>query len=458
MRRYLVFTAAGLAMLLGATNATALSVAFPVIVKDFDTSLVVSGWVFTAYQLTIVAVMPLAGRLAETIGRGRAYMMFLALFAAGSIACAFAPNIYVLIGARVLQAAGNAGFLPCATDIVSNEFPNARQRAVGLFSSIIPLGEIVGPNVGAWLISAYNWQAVFFFSSSLAALVLLCSWALLRGYRSPPRNQKTLFDFAGAGLFVAGLLCFMMGLTLIGSARTPAAWLLVAFAFTLSAGVFYLFVRQEKRSPAPVIDFQLLRGRSFVAANIYNMQYGMCAFGVLTLVPLYASSVYGISLSEIGLIITPRYIGMLVFSAIVSFYMLRWGYRKPIIIGSVLISCGLFILAWEPPALVIGAMVLSPAVFIGISQFLCGCGSGTAAPTSNNACIDLMPDRIATSTGIRGMFRTTGAAIGISITTLIVQEVGDAPRAFTIAFAIWGIIMALSILPALLLPARPQKC
>ena len=113
MRRYVVFVVVSLALLLASISNSSASVAFPVIMSDLDTTLVLAGWILTAYQLVQTMVMPLAGKLSEIIDRRTAFIIYIALFSTGSILCSLAPNVYLLIGARVLQALGGGGIMPC---------------------------------------------------------------------------------------------------------------------------------------------------------------------------------------------------------------------------------------------------------------------------------------------------------------------------------------------------------
>src|SRR5207248_8212924 len=139
-------------LLMFSIDSTVVSVALPRMQVDLSTSLVWLGWTLTAYQLTQTAVMPVAGKLSESFGRMRVFLVCIFLFTLGSLLCGLAPNIYVLIACRVLQALGGGGFFPAATGIVAQQFPKTRSRMIGLFASIFPIGAILGPNLGGFII------------------------------------------------------------------------------------------------------------------------------------------------------------------------------------------------------------------------------------------------------------------------------------------------------------------
>src|SRR5947208_6842498 len=118
-RRWVFFGLAALSILMSSIDGTIVAVALPTLIKDLNASLVWAGWTLTAYALTQTVMMPLVGKLAEQFGQMRVFLVCVFVFTLGSLLCGLAPNIYVLIGCRVLQALGGGGFLPSCTGIVA---------------------------------------------------------------------------------------------------------------------------------------------------------------------------------------------------------------------------------------------------------------------------------------------------------------------------------------------------
>ncbi len=206
MRRYLVFSVVSLALLLSSISNSSASVAFPVIMSDLNTSLIMAGWILPAYQLVQTIVMPVAGKISEVLGRRATFIAYTLLFSAGSILCALSPNIYLLIGARVIQAIGGGGFMPCAAGIVSDEFPEARQRFIGLFSSIFPIGTIIGPNVGEWMVETFGWRSIFWFNVPLGIVVRRVAFPPLV---EPPERRRGLVGLWNGNHEIALLFEFL---------------------------------------------------------------------------------------------------------------------------------------------------------------------------------------------------------------------------------------------------------
>ncbi len=452
MSRYFVFATVILSLLLYSISMTAPAVAFPLITSSFDSSLVLAGWVLSIYQLAATAAMPLAGKAGDMLGGKLAFMISLILFTAGSLFCAIAPNIYLLILFRFIQAIGGGSFLPLAAGIVADEFPKARQQAIGLFSSILPLGSIIAPNLGGWMAESFGWRSVFWLNVPLGAIVLAASAWLLRA----TRKEGGHMDLAGAGFFTGSLFAFMAGLSEMGDRENQWSWILSGLLLAAGIVLIIAFLRHERQVKDPIIDLEVFTERPFIAANIYNFVLGTCIFGAMSFIPLYGVSLYGMSTLGSGFVLTPRSVGMMATSTVTSIFLVRWGYRRPILIGTATVIVSLLLLGIEPKGLNILGIELSSTMLLLAIMFLSGIGMGLAAPAANNACIELMPHRVATITGVRGMFRQTGGAIGIAISSLLLESINNMARGFTVVFIGLSVLLLMTI-PAIFAMPRAAE-
>ncbi len=453
MRRHVIFGTVSLGLLLSSISSQAISVALSLIIPDLKTSLIVAGWVLSGYSLVYTIAMPLGGKISEILSRRTAFITYVSLFTVGSVMCSLSPNIYFLICSRIVQAVGGGGLMPCAAGIVSDEFPEARQRYIGLFSSILPAGMIIGPNIGGWMAQAFGWRSIFWFNVPLGIIVIILSQMLLPTGEKKKAGQSV--DFMGAGLLFSSLCAVMLGLTFLGKKTIGVPWIIIVGLFVLAVSVFVLFLRWERRVREPIIDLEILSRGPFLAANVYNIVYGIC-LGVLSLIPLFAVSVHKMSVLQSGLLLTPRSLGQIVASTITSFSMLRWGYRKPILAGTLMVALGFGLLSWQIQGT--SVMGLNPGTTTALFAIvgLIGLGSGTCTPAASNACIELMPDKVATISGLRGMFRQMGSAMGVSLATMVINSISDTPRAFFIVMGA-SALLALSSIPAIFfMPASPE--
>ena len=444
MRKYLIFFTAGFSILMYAIDATVVAVAFPNFTRELNASVLWSAWTISIYFIAVTMAMPLAGNLGDSFGRRKVFLFSLLLFTGSSLACGLAPSVYALIAFRFLQGVGGACFLPTASGIVSDYFPESRETAIGLFSSIFGVGFVIGPNLGGWIVSQYSWRYIFYVNVPIGLILVCLTTMLLKesGTLSRPR-----IDFAGIGLMSGSLLSFMLGLNFVGKGFFAGAGILVVMSILLAI----LFLRQERRAAAPIIDTKLLESKAFGAANVTNLIVGMTSMGLFSFIPFYAVSVHKLSTLMSGMIITPRSLAMAVASAATSFLLKRLGYRWPMVIGFagmgltiIFLAPGLF-----PPYDVIPAFL--------IIMFLNGIAAGMVFPSANNACIELMPEKVGTIVGLRNMFRNIGGALAISLITFIQHLSRDAFSGFTVVFITFGILPLLTIPLLFLMPAGRRK-
>jgi EmrB/QacA subfamily drug resistance transporter len=455
-RPYLFFALAAVSLLMFSIDSTVVSVALPNMQADLQTSLVWLGWTLTGYLLTQTAVMPLAGKLSESFGRMRLFLVCVFLFTLGSLLCGLAPNIYVLIACRVLQALGGGGFLPIAAGIVAREFPNNRNRMIGLFSSIFPLGGIIGPNLGGFIVEHWSWREVFLINVPTGIVVLIILW---RQAGPPEDATERRVDVPGALLFAAAITSLLAGLSLLGNdpafVRSPAFWVLIVG----SGALMVLFGRQELRTPEPVLDLRLVFRHPFLAANAYNFIFGASVFGFFTFIPYYAVIQYGMSPAESGAILTPRSIAMTATSTFVSIYLLRLGYRWPMLAGMACIVGTMLLLSQGWTELTIGGLLIGTFPLLAAEVALGGIGMGLAAPSSSNALLDLLPERAAVITGIRGVFRSTGGVIGTAFIVLALELSPDKAAGMRTIYAVLAVLLLTTVPLTFMIPdtARARR-
>ena len=450
MRRYVIFASAGLSLLMWSIDSEVVAVAFPHLIKDLHTNVLWAAWTISIYLIALTSSMPLMGKLSDTFGRKRVFLISLILFTASSVACGLAPNIYFLVAFRFLQGVGGASFLPTASGIVSDQFPEHRERAIGLFTSIFPIGGILGPNLGGWIVSQYSWRYIFYINLPIGIALITLIMILLEDSKVLSRSH---IDFKGASLFFGAIICLMLSLNLIAE-NFSLFFLLLTVALLFSSFLFiHLFFEQEKKEPNPILDVALLGSKPFLAANLYNMMGGMAFLGVFAFIPFYATSVHKLSTLLSGMILTPRSLVVIPASAITSFSLKRWGYRRPMILGLSVMSFAIILLAGPGfPLLRMVDIHLGAAKILAILVMIAGIGMGISLPASNNACIELMPDRVATITGLRGMFRSVGGALGISLTTIVLHLSSTPAVGFRIVFPCLAVVLLCTIPLTFLMP------
>jgi EmrB/QacA subfamily drug resistance transporter len=441
--RWLVFAGVSVALLMGSIDQTSVATALPALQADLDTALSWGGWTITVYLVGQIVAMPLAGRFCEQFGRKRVLLVAVGLFTVASVCCALVRNIETLIAFRLLHGLAGGALMPAATAIVADQFGRDRDRAIALFTSIFPIGAIIGPVVGGVLVAATSWRGIFWINVPIGLLVLVVGYFTITESYGARRGRV---DTVGIVMLVTILLTGMYAITRTGSLGTGWFGPVTAGAAALAAiGTGFLFVWHIRRHPSPLVPIELLRGRDFGALNTVNIMFGMAALGIAALVPHYAQSRFGAGPLLAGGLLTLRAFGMIAASTCTILLIRRLGHRPLLLIGFGIHTVGLAMLALPP-------LGLDPLAWLAVAAGVTGVGMGLAAPASNNAGMHLAPDQISAISGLRGMFRQSGGIVGISLTTAFVSASSDPDSAQALAFGVMAVLLLAAIPVALRIP------
>jgi predicted MFS family arabinose efflux permease len=264
--------------------------------------------------------------------------------------------------------AGGAGFTPSATAIITDNFGEARDKAVGLFGSTFPIGSMIGPIFGGLFVAYWSWRGIFFVNVPIGILLIICCLRYVP--RDPGRDghARRPLDLAGMVLLGIGALALMLGISCLGEAGASAASPL--FVVPVIAGLLgvVLFGRHIRRVQDPFIAPRLIAGRGFGVAS---------------------------SLAAMGL--------------------RRTGYRWPLYIGSACTAIGIAGLAINPAG-------VSPYAWLAMSACVIDLGTGLSSPASRNAGLQLAPDQSAAIAALRSTRRMVGQIAAVSITAAIIAQ------------------------------------
>jgi EmrB/QacA subfamily drug resistance transporter len=430
-RKYLIFGVTAIALFMASIDQTIVSTALGTLQHDLRTTINWSTWTITIYALGQILAMPVAGVLSDIYGRKRLFLGAVVLFTLASLACGLSTNIYELIALRFVQALGGGCFMPSATGIVADHFGADRDRAIGMFTSIFPIGAIVGPVLGGIFVAYWSWRGIFLVNVPLGVAMLVLGLIVIPGSARRPHQN---LDIAGIALLGGGLLGVMLGIGFLGSSQIMLAWPLVAVGLIGLA----VFVRHCARADHPFIDIGLLRERSFATMNVINFFNGAAVIGFASLVPLYAEERYHLAALDAGTLLTARAVGMMAVAALATFALRRTGYRLPMVIGFGATAIGTALLAAP-------ARGMGPYLWLAIAAAVTGLGTGVSLPASNNATLQLVPARAASISGLRGMFRQAGGITGVSIASALVARSSNPGLTQAWMFVVLAVIMVLLI-------------
>ncbi|HEX6447027.1 MAG TPA: MFS transporter [Streptosporangiales bacterium] len=438
-RRHVILAVVSAALFMSSIDQTIVATALPALHHDLHTTINWSGWTITVYSLGRLAIVPLAGRLGDRLGRRRVFLLGTAVFTVASLLCGTASDIYVLVVLRAVQALGGGALMPSATGIVAEHFGRGRDRAVGMFTSIVPIGGLVGPVLGGIFVTYWSWRGVFLVNVPLGVVLIALGLRIIPAGRTRPSDR---FDAVGAALLTGSMLAAMYAVTYLGEGHTSPVDPVFLGSTAAALLGFVLLVRRSMRHPlTAIIPARLLRGRGFGVMNVINFLYGGAALGFSALVPLYAQQRYGIRSLEAGTLLTARAVGMIVVAALAVAMLRRTGYRLPMLAGFVLSAIGLAIMAHAP------VHGISAYAWLAGASALMGIGMGTASPASNNASLQLEPESATSVAGLRVMFRQAGSIIAVSVTTAILARSDHPGVAQGHVFLVFAVIVVVAVIP-----------
>ncbi len=384
------------------------NLAFPYIGRDFPGS-TLSGlsWVLNGYTIVFAAVLVPAGRWADRVGRRKLFIAGLAIFTVGSALCGMAPNVGVLVGARVVQAIGGGLMVPTSLSLLLAVVPaRDRARAIGTWSAVGALGAGLGPVIGGLLVQA-NWRLVFWVNLPVGGLALLTAARALPESRDPDAHRRP--DIVGAlGLAAA------VGAIALALVKAPEwGWTSQPVIGVLSAGIVVLLavLRHSAGHPAPVIDLTLLRIRSFSGAFGASALY-YAGFGAFVLNSVeFLTGEWHYSAIRAGLAIAPGPLCVLPFARLVAPRLapILGGAGRVAVLGAV-INAGAQ-LVW-----LIG-MTSSPSYVAHLLpvQLIGGAGVGLTIPSLIGAGTSAIPPAwFGTASGVLNMGRQVGTVLGVA--------------------------------------------
>lgn len=339
-KRTLLITGLIIAMFFSALDGTIVGTAMPKIVGDLG-GLSMMTWLTTAYLLTSTTIVPIAGKLADLLGRRIVYVSGLIIFMAASALCGMANNMTELIIFRGLQGIGGGIMMPMAMIVIGDLF-TGKQRAKfqGVFGAIYGLASVIGPQIGGWIVDSLNWKWVFYINLPVGIIAVIF---IARGLQGRQQTGPINFDIAGIFTMIVGVVSLLLALSFGGKDYAWDSWqILGLFALALIGIVSFIIV--ESKAKEPILPMYLFKNRTFTFLNLIGFFMSIGMFGAITFVPFFMQGIVGVSASESGTIMTPMMISMIITSIIGGQLVYKIGIKSQIITGMLVMAGGFLLL------------------------------------------------------------------------------------------------------------------
>jgi EmrB/QacA subfamily drug resistance transporter len=362
-------------------DGTAMNVALPGLVKDFDSKISVVQWAVTGYALAQAAVIPLAGWLSDRFGAKRIFLFSVIMFTVGSGLCALSTGVEQLIIFRVIQGLGGGMVAPIAMAFVYRLSPRDKVGAVmGMIGIPMLLAPALGPVLSGWLVDYASWHWIFLINLPVGVL------AVFAGIRTMPnleRQSVPALDFLGMLLAPVAFASIAYGVSEGGTSWSSAKTIT---GLVVGGIALVLFVIVELRRKQPLLELRVFRSADFTRGIIVQWITQIALFGTMFLIPLFLQQGKGFSAFESGLAVLPQAIAAGIFMPIGGRLFDRLGARPVVITGLVFITSAAYLLSG------ISAEDGSRALILPLA--LLGGGMGLSMMPLNTHIIQAAPQNI----------------------------------------------------------------
>ncbi len=419
-RGVVLLVATVLASSMAFLDATVVNIALPAMGEDLGAGTRGLTWVVTAYALPLASLILLGGALGDRFGRRALFTAGVVLFVLGSLVCAAAGSIEVLLAGRAVQGVGAAALVPSSLALLQGAVAaGERGRAVGIWSGLTGVGAALGPFLAGSFLELWSWRAIFLVNLPLAVVVLALVPLLAppapadaaapspaAAAATAPRARHAHFDVLGSVLLAVALAAVTTGLT--NWAQQPFADRSVAGPVVLGVEAFVLFGWWQVRAPEPLLPHEAWASQAFVWINAVTFLVYAVLGAVFLWVVITLQVVAGRSPLVAGLGLMPVTAVMLALSSRAGAASDRYGPRPPMVLGIALSALALALLTRIDASTGYVVDVLLPATILGLGL------TAMVTPLTAGA-LAALPSRLAgTASGVNNAAARTGGLLGVA--------------------------------------------
>lgn len=404
VKKWVTLLVVSMALLLIVVDMTVLYTALPTLTHDLAASATEKLWILNAYTVVVSGFLLGMGALGDRVGYRRMFVAGLAVFGIASLCAAYAPNPAALIAARAVLGVGASMMMPATLAILRLVFTDERERAVaiGVWASVASGGAALGPVVGGVLLEYFWWGSVFLINVPVVVLALVLALWLL------PRQRHTgtrPWDFIGSVQVLVGLVFLVLTIKELTKFAPSATTAVITGALAVAA--MTLFVRRQRRSSAPLIDFRLFRNAYFSGGVIAAIVASVALIGVELVFSQRLQLVVGLTPLQAGLTLLPLPLAAFVSGPLAGLLLARIGSRPVILAGLVTTALALCALALAVDA----SGLLKAAVLV-----LLGLGVGATITAASNAIMNNAPvEHAGMAASIEEVSYELGGVLGIAL-------------------------------------------
>jgi DHA2 family multidrug resistance protein len=405
-RRLLVTIGVMLAVLIQVLDTTIANVALPHMQASLGATQDSINWVLTSYIVASAIAIPIAGWLADKIGRKRLLVMAVIAFTFASFLCAIAQSLSQMVIFRALQGVSGAFLVPLSQATLFDIYPREKHaQAMAMFGGGIMIGPILGPLLGGWLTDSFDWRWVFLVNLPIGAIAALMVLRYMpRGSLNP--RKFDLFGFALIGIALGALQLMLDRGQQLDWFQSSEIW----FELAVTIAAFWMFIVHTVTGRDPLFERGMFKDRNFATGMFFMAVTGVLLLAGLALLPPLLQRLYGYSVLQSGELTMPRGVGTLISMLTVGRLAQKIDLRILVALGMGLMGASLYMMTGF--ALVQGAR---PVIWSGVVQ---GLGLGMLFVTIQALAFTTLEPRLRTAAAsLLNLARNIGGSIGISVVT-----------------------------------------
>jgi len=413
LRKWVITITVILAALLELIDTTIVNVALPDIMGNLGATLEDSGWIVTGYAVANVIILPMSGWLGDRFGRKNYFITSILLFTIASFLCGNAHSLTELVAFRILQGLAGGGLLSTGQAILMETWP---REEIGMATALFGLGAVVGPTVGptigGFIVNHVNWRYIFYVNIPMGAIAAFMVSTFVK--ESPKHAKGKPIDWWGILL----LTIAVGSLQVVLEKGESEDWFSKTYISVLTFSTIFAtiaFIWRELSTDHPVVNFRIIKQRSFAIGIITTFTLGFALYGSVFIFPIFCQNLLGFTAQQTGLILFPGglatifmmpFIGMMLKRGVPAQFMATAGFA------------GFFIFTW---------MLSNSTLSSGTSDFfwpliIRGVGMSLLfVPLTTLALQDLKGPDIGQGTGLNNMMRQLGGSFGIAILTTLIH-------------------------------------
>ena len=420
---WLIAVSVMLATVMEVLDTSVANVALPHISGNLSATTEEATWVLTSYLISNAIILPATSWIGKFIGRKRFLIICIVIFTGASALCGAAPNLTVLIIARILQGMGGGALQPIAQAVLLESFPPAKRgAAMALYGMGVVVAPIIGPTLGGWITDNYSWRWIFYINLPIGAIAAFMANTFVE---DPPylKDQKPgRIDYIGFGMMALGLACLELTLDL-GQQKDWFASSFIVFTAISSTVLIISFVIWELYTPEPIVNLRVFLNRNFAVGCALIATVGVVLYGSTALLPLFLQTLLGYPAVESGMAVSPRGIGAIVSMVIVGRLISRLDSRYLIAFGFCVLTISTYMF--------VGLNLYIAQSNIIYPMLISGFAMGFVfVPLTTMTMATLPQDQIGNASGIYNLMRNTGGSVGISILAFLLARGSQVHQAY----------------------------